>query len=192
MTTNSLDTFTPDELLQAAVAKGATLQQALQQLVRTFAPAPTAAELAYVRAANKHLGDDTGLKFEDKAPVCIEGKEGAWVQAWVWVPSNLLSPVSALLQALDSPFEQVLVEVDSQDVMDAFTASELLVNDEVRQALDAGMLMPNTWALRGLNGRDQRFELSTKQLEKLVFDDSEGCFNNGKPDNGRIALSFMN
>lgn len=29
MTTNSLDTFTPDELLQAAVAKGATLQQAL-------------------------------------------------------------------------------------------------------------------------------------------------------------------
>jgi len=193
-TANNLQSASPIELLSAVVAQGTSLEHALQMLLATHRASAHPAQQAYVRVAQKHLGDDTGLKIEDNAPVCLANAQGAWVQCWAWVPANLVSdldPLVALVSALQSPFEQVVVEIESQDVHGLFTPSELELNPEVRDAVQVGQPLPQTWALRGLNDREERFELSVRQLQRLSCDKDTAGFSTGEDANNPISLSFL-
>lgn len=44
----------------------------------------------YRNSAKKHFHSDGEIEIDDKAAVSKGDDEGAYVQAWIWVPDDLL------------------------------------------------------------------------------------------------------
>ncbi len=172
-------------LLREAMALGLTSGDALNVFCEQRSPE----EAAFLAAAREHYTSEGDLEFDDNAVVSLSDDNGAYVMGWKWVYLSEVSTPRHVVDALQMRFDHVQVLIEGQDVDDDFTPAELTLNDEALAALRAGApVEPSTWAVRGLNSDEVRFELTVSELSKLVFDEANDCF--AQPGDDTFVLSF--
>lgn len=122
------ESLTVDELLAAAVRKGATAGQALS----AFARKRGSVERAYLNAAKNHVRDGE-LEVDDNAAVSVSSDNGAYVQAWLWVEATELS--------VDEVAELEGFELQVLHVVGHDTALGLPMQAQVKRRAGAAVLL---------------------------------------------------